>query len=99
MVNRVKDGSIEANAEIDAALEACNSAQEQYIHVSSNDLNKIRTFDVAGPITEYLAQKLSQEQLDIYNDELEQMVDAVKRGVSIIGSGDSWLDIFETLSV
>jgi hypothetical protein len=98
MVNRrVKDGSIEANAEIDAALEACNSAQEQYIHVSSNDLNKIRTFDVAGPITEYLAQKLSQEQLDIYNDELEQMVDAVKRGVSIIGSGDSWLDIFETL--
>jgi hypothetical protein len=94
---RMKDGSIEANTEIDEALEACNSAQEQYIHVSSKDLNKIRTFDVAAPITEYLSQKLSQEQLDTYNDELEQMVDAVKRGISIIGSGDSWTDIFETL--
>ena len=95
---RVADGAMESNEEIDRILQICNTAQENYTAINSNDLLKINTYNAASYL-EHLGSILTQEQFEIYNQEVDDMVDVVKRGCAILsgkGQGFDLLSFFES---
>jgi hypothetical protein len=97
---RVADGAMETNEEIDRILEICNRAQENYTSINNNDLFKIKTHGLE-PYINHLISTLSQEQFELYSQELDDMVDIVKRGCAILsgkGQGFDLLSFFESVS-
>lgn len=95
---RVADGAMESNEEIDRILEICNTAQDNYTAINGNDLLKINTYNAASYL-EHLGSILTQEQFEIYNQEVDDMVDVVKRGCAILsgkGQGFDLLSFFES---
>ena len=95
---RVADGAMESNEEIDRILQICNTAQENHTAINSNDLLKINTYNVASYL-EHLGSRLTREQFEIYNQEVDDMVNVVKQGCAILsgkGQGFDLLSFFES---
>lgn len=95
---KVRDGSMESNEEIEEVLEICNKAQEDYLAISSIDLSMIKTKNVAN-IAETVFQSLGEQGFQLYNDEVNNMIDIIKEGCAILsGRGDGFdlLSFFES---
>jgi len=90
----VKSGTIEENDEIREALLECKKAQEDYKHIKSSDLIKFLPNYMANVLEKHIKEKLGVD-FDFYKDEVNELSAVVKSGITIIGSGDSWMDIFE----
>jgi hypothetical protein len=97
---RVADGAMETNEEIDSILRICNTAQENYVAISSSDLFKMKTHKLE-PFINHLISTLSQEQFELYNQEVDEMLDVVKQGCAILsgkGEGFDLLSFFESVT-
>ena len=98
---KVRDGTIEENQEIQEILEVCNTAQESHISITNDDLFKIQSSGVVS-VAEHLINKISSEDIEIYNDQVDEMVRVVQRGCAILsgkGEGFDLLSFFETATL
>ena len=93
---RVSDGVMETNEEIDDILEICNRAQENYTAINNTDLFKIKSHGLE-PYINHLMSTLSQEQFDLYNLEVDNMVDVVTKGCAILSGKGQGFDLLSFL--
>lgn len=94
---KVQNGEMESNSEIETILELCNAAQENHLSINPSDITKIKTSGIVN-YADQLITKLTRSQIDLYTEEVENMVRVVKEGSAIIlGKGGkfdllSWLE-------
>lgn len=94
---KVRNNDMESNEEIERILNLCNSAQENHLVINPTDMIKIKTSDIVD-FAEQLVNRLTSEEIDLYTEEVENMVRVVEQGSGIIlGKGGkfdllSWLE-------
>lgn len=94
---RVRDARMESNDEIEEILEICNTAQENHLTINSQDILKLRTSDIVN-YAEQIVNRFSKFEIDIYTEELETLVETVKKGCGILaGEADEGFDFLSFL--
>jgi hypothetical protein len=94
---KVRDARMESNEEIEEILEICNTAQENHLAITPQDMVKLKTSGIAN-YTEQLINKLTTLEVDTYTQEAEILVETVKRGCSILaGEADEGFDFLSFL--
>ena len=94
---KVRNNDMESNEEIERILNLCNSVQENHLVINPTDMIKIKTSDIVD-FAEQLVNRLTSEEIDLYTEEVENMVRIVEQGSGIIlGKGGkfdllSWLE-------
>lgn len=89
---KVDSGKIEETDEILAALEACNTAQEDYIHVKSK--KQIDELDLSIAERNALTSMLSEEEFEKYIEQLEELKARIIEGIGFAAAGPDWTSLF-----
>ena len=89
---KVDSGEIKEDFETTLAFEACNAAQEDYLHVK--DKEEIKNIDLSIKERNYLARILTEEEFDEYLEKLEKLKVRITEGIGFAAAGPDWLSIF-----
>ena len=89
---KVDSGQIKETEEISAALEACNGAQEDYIHVK--DKKQIGQLNLSTAERNALVSMLSEEEFDKYMEQLTQLKTRIIEGIGFAAAGPDWSSLF-----
>ncbi len=95
---KTDNGEIKENDEVLSALQSCNTAQQQYIHV--RDKEQLETLGLSAVAAgssgrwDSIKNLMTEEEWERYLEDLETMKNRITQGVGFAASGPNWSDVF-----